>query len=242
MARVLQVSRSTTPGQSVGKHVDFLNKQQAQSVVRTYSAPFYDTVLKALPSGGTSAAETLNLFTQGIGANATSPVFNSGNKTYTDTNLQTSGGLFPQGQGFKSESVGVAVFPAIISGNYTQTTAYAQYLNDITAIAYGSYVTVGGGTTVIPLGTVAHWPAGYGITGVTGGTSTANGVTQYGIASANGQPQSIARNRFDMPVSFNATQSFLFQVAHAIALQQILTVRSCVQVAWWGVWSDVLGG
>lgn len=242
MARQLLVTAKATPATSVGRHVDYVPQAAAKTVIRTYNAAFYDSAAYGVPST-TVAAITHNLFSTGLGAGATSPIFQSGNKTYTDTNLQTSGAIFPAGQAFKAESMGCFIAPCSVTGNNAATTAWAQYINDVLWLVTTSYMTVGGGTTVIPLGPISHWPAGYGVSASAGGSSTANGVTQYGVAANNGQPQHISRQRFsDQPISFNSQQAFLVNVVLPVAAQQMTVIRSFVQVAWWGTWSDVLGG
>lgn len=235
-----------TPAQSVTRHKDFIPKAEAEQFVRSFAAPFYDTTVLPTPSS-TIAVKNLSTFQQGIGGTGGDPVFNttSGQKSYSSTNLESSGGTLPGGQSFRANSMGIALFPALTStgGGFTSTGNNVQFLNDAAAVGAGTYVLVGAGKTKIAFGTLAMWPAGYGITGAAGGNTNANGATTMGAVVSNGTPIAGARNYFtEMPVSFSNINTFTVTLANDTAINQMLTTVWCEQVAWWGVGSEVMGG
>lgn len=239
-------SAGVTPADSVTRHKDYIPKNEAESFVRSFAAPFYDTVVAPTPST-TIATRNLSSFQQGIGGGSGDPVFNTttGQKSYSSTNLESSGGTLPGGQSFRGNSMGIAIFPALTAtgGGFTSTGNNVQFLNDAQAIGVGAYVIVGAGKTKIAFGTVQMWPAGYGVTGSAAGNSNANGATVMGAAVSNGTPIAGARNYFsEMPVSFSNINTFSVNLQWDTAINNMLTTVWCLQVAWWGTGSEVMGG
>ncbi len=178
------------------------------------------------------SAGTTRLFQTPVGQ-GTSPMSNTGAKTFLDTNLTTAG-IIPLGRKFSCVEFGIQVVAGTSTGeNGVTNGTRITDANDAWNLVKGIHIKYQLPSEEITLGPAWLWPAGGGPHQAV--MTTAN-ATSYGVAT-NGLPAASARKKFYTKILLEPGMDFRVDlvIENAISSNQA-SVRFVIYAIQYGAW------
>lgn len=214
-----------------GQQLQVVPANIRSKIRRITDQPLYDSVAFTAATSVISAS-TNRLFQSPVGQ-GTSPMSNSGAKTFLDTNLTTSG-IIPLGRKFACLEFGFQVVAGTSTGeNGVTNGTRITDANDAWNVIKGIHIRYKLPSEEITLGPAWLWPAGGGPSQFAATTATA---TSYGV-TGNGAPAASARKKFYTKILLEPGMDFSVElvVENAISTNSA-SVRFIAYALQYGSW------